>query len=246
MLNYVGKKAAFFVLLTFCAVPPVTAGWFDNAVEGAKQRIGTRAVNETAEGGYDAAKDALLNKDKDKDKTGAKGAKPSQGGSSFKEPERHRPAAGEAGEAIDDEHFIQKDDYFVSKKALDKSPYVYVTLCKMVTEASARSKGEAEFFKVSDGSNFWSKFYYQSTIAQDGDIKLGTPVIIFEGRRDAGVYQAPETKEEARGHAWFMAKVTDVSDMFRGYVTVSGNYKVSLRDLRIVQQKPSKPTPQEQ
>lgn len=240
MFNYVGKKAAFFVLLTFCAVPPVTAGWFDDAVEGAKQRIGTRAVNETAEGSYDAAKDTLLNKDKDKG--GAKGTKPSQGGSSFKGSERHRPAAGEAGEAIDDEHFIQKDDYFVSKRALEKSSYVYVTLCKMVTEASPRSKGEAEFFKVADGSNFWSKFYYQSTIAQDGDIKLGTHVIIFEGRRDAGVYQAPETKEEARGHAWFLAKVTDVSDMFRGYVTVSGNYKVSLKDLRIVQKKDVKST----
>lgn len=242
MLNYVGKKTAFFILLTFCAVPPVTAGWFDNAVEGAKQRIGTRAVNETAEGTYDAAKDTLLNKDKGGAAKGSKGAKPSQDGSSFREPERHRPAAGEAGEAIDDEHFIQKDDYFVSTRALEKSPYVYVTLCKMVTEASPRSKGEAEFFKVADGSNFWSKFYYQSTIAQDGDIKLGTHVIIFEGRRDAGVYQAPETKEEARGHAWFLAKVTDVSDMFRGYVTVSGNYKVSLKDLRIVQKKDVKST----
>lgn len=246
MLNSVGKKAAFFVLLTFCAVPPVMAGWFDNAVEGAKQRIGTRAVNETAEGTYDAAKDTLLNKDRGGAAKGTKGAKPSQGGPSFKEPERHRPAAGEAGEAIDDEHFIQKDDYFVSKRALEKSPYVYVTLCKMVTEPSARSKGEAEFFKVADGSNVWSKFYYQSTIAQDSDIKLGTHVIIFEGRRDDGVYQAPETKEEARGHAWFLAKVTDVSDMYRGYVTVSGNYKVSLRDLRVVQQKSSRPTPQEQ
>lgn len=237
MLNSVGKKTAFFILLTFCVALPATAGWFDNAVEGAKQRLGTRAVNETAEGTYDAAKDALLNKDKDKDKAGVKGAKPSRGDSTFQEPERHRPAAGESGEAIDDDHFIQKDDYFVASKPLDKSTYVYVSVCKMVTEPSARSKGEAEFFKVADGSNLWSKFYYQTAIAQDGDIKLGVPVIIFEGRREKGVYQAPESKEDARGHAWFMAKVTDLSDMYRGYVTVSGNYKVSLKDLRVVQKK---------
>lgn len=245
MLNSVGKKAALFVLLTFCAVPPVMAGWFDNAVEGAKQRIGTRAVNETAEGTYDAAKDTLLNKDKGGAAKGARGAKPSQGGSSFKEPERHRPAAGEAGEAIDDEHFIQKDDYFVSKRALEKSSYIYVTLSKMVTEPSARTKGEAEFFKITDGSNVWSKFYYQSAIAQEGDIRLGTQVIAFEGHVSDGVYMAPETKEEARREAWFLAKVTDVSDLYRGYVTVSGNYKIGLNNLRKVLPKTPLPTSQE-
>lgn len=229
MMKYVGKTLFLCALLPFCAVSLATAGWFDDAVENAKERVGTRAVDEAADGTYDAAKDALLNKDKGETKE----TMPSRDGSSVREADRQRPAAVLSGEAIDDDHFIQKDDYFVSTTALEKNSYIYVTLCKMVTEPSARSKGEAEFFKITDGANMWSKFYYRSRIAPAGGIRLGTQVISFEGRLDDGVYLAPETKEEARGGSWFLAKVTDVSDMYRGYVTVSGNYKISLKNMRL-------------
>jgi hypothetical protein len=83
----------------------------------------------------------------------------------------------------------------------------------------------------------WSRHYYQSRIAREGDIRLGTLVIAFEGRADENVYLPPETKEEARGGSWFLAKVTDVSDLYRGHATVSGNYKISLKNLRILQPK---------
>ena len=238
MLKHNGINAAFFVLMTFCTAQIASAGWFDNAVEGAKERVGTRAVDEAADGAYEAAKDAAFGKEKG----GTQGAQQSSDGTTFREPERHRPAAGLAGEAIDDDHFIQKDDYFVSTTALEKNPYIYVSLAKMVTEPSARSKGEAEFFKVTDGSKMWSKHYYQSRIARDGEIRLGTQVMAFEGRTDESVYLAPETKEEARGGSWFLAKVTDASDLYRGYVTVSGNYKISLKNLRVLLPKPVRPS----
>lgn len=213
------KKIVFFILAMSCVASVASAGWFDDAVENAKERVGTRAVDEAADGAYDAAKDAAFGGKQDEQGTGQ-----FRGGSNFREPERHRPAAGLAGDAIDDDHFIQKDDYFVSANALEKSPYIYVSLSKMVTEPSVRSKGEAEFFKVTDGSRMWSKHYYQSRIAKDGEIRLGAVVLAFEGRLDENVYLAPETKEEARGGSWFLAKVTDTSDLYRGYVTVSGNY----------------------
>jgi hypothetical protein len=236
MLKDIGMKVTFFVLMVFCTAQIATAGWFDQAVENAKERVGTRAVNETADGAYDAAKDSVTNKDKG----GAKGTSRPSDGSSFRESEQHQPAAGMSGEAIDDDHFIQKDDFFVSTTPLEKRTYIYVNLSKMVTEPSARTKGEAEFFKIDDGSNIWSKYYYQSKIAQEGELRLGTPVIIFEGRRqDHNIYFAPETKEEARGRAWFLAKVTDVSDLYRGYVTVSGNYKVDPKNLRVILPKSS-------
>lgn len=230
-------KIALLVLLTLGAAHFASAGWFDDAVERAKQRVGTRAVDQTADGAYDAAKDAVLNKNKG----GAKETAQPRNKSSVRSPERSRPAEGMAGEAIDDDHFIQKDDYFVSKTPLEKRTYIYVSLSKMVTEPSARTKGEAEFFKVTDGSNFWSKHYYQSRIAGDGEIKLGTQVIIFEGHSDGGVYHAPETKESARGGNWFLAKVTDTSDMYRGFVTVSGNYKIDVNNLRVLTPKTQAP-----
>lgn len=237
MLKNIGTKTVFFALMTFCAAQIATAGWFDGAVEGAKERIGTRAVDEAADGAYDAAKDAAFSKERGS----AQGGQQSQDGPSFREPERHRPAAGLTGDAIDDDHFIQKDDFFVSPTDLEKNPYIYVSLSKMVTEPSPRSKGEAEFFKVIDGSRMWSKHFYQTRIARDGEIRLGTVVMAFEGRMDENVYLPPETKEEARSGAWFLAKVTDMSDMYRGHVTVSGNYKIGLKNLRVLLPKSNRP-----
>jgi hypothetical protein len=226
-------KVLFFVLMAVCTAQIATAGWFDQAVDNAKQRAGTRAVNETVDGAYNTTKDTVLNKDKG----GSKGKTRSSDESSYGDAEKHHPTAGPDGEAIDDDHFIQKDDYFFSTSPLGKNSYIYVTLSKMVTEPSDRTKGEAEFFKITDGSNNWSKYYYQTRIIQDGEIRLGAQFIIFEGRRQGGVYVAPETKEEARGGAWFLAKVTDVSDLYRGYITVSGNYKVSPKNLRLIMPK---------
>ena len=232
MRKNIRMKMYFFVLVALCAAQVATAGWFDQAVDNAKKRVGTRAVNETADGAYNTTKDTVL----DKDKGGSKGAPSrSSGDSSLRDVEHQHPAAGMDGEAIDDDHFIQKDDYFVSDHPLEKQSYIYVTLSKMVTEPSELTKGEAEFFKIADGSNMWSKHFYQTRIIQKGELRLGTKVIIFEGhRRENGIYFAPEKKEEARGRAWFLAKVTDLSDLYRGYVTVSGNYKVSPKNLRII------------
>jgi hypothetical protein len=244
MTKVISMKTAVFVLMTLFTAQIAAAGWLDNAVEGAKERVGTRAVDEAADGSYDAAKDALFNKEK----AGAKGdnsgdgkggnnngTAPANDGGRFREAERHRPAPGMSGEALDDEHFIQKDDYFFSTTALEKNSYIRIELAKMVTEPSPRTKGEAEFFKIIDGTNVWSKYFYQSRIARDGDIKLGTQVIVMEGRpSDEGVALPPETKDEARGASWFLAKVTDLSDLYRGYLTVSGNIKVSLKNLRVL------------
>jgi hypothetical protein len=33
---------------------------------------------------------------------------------------------------------------------------------------------------------------------------------------------------------WFMAKITDISDLYKGYVTVSGGYKVNPKNLRVL------------
>ncbi len=231
MRKDIRMRVVFFVLLALSTAQIATAGWFDQAVDNAKKRVGTRAVNETADGAYNTTKDTVLNKDKG----GSKETPRSSDDSSLRDVEHQHPAAGVDGEAIDDDHFIQKDDYFVSDHPLEKQSYIYVTLSKMVTEPSELTKGEGEFFKIADGSNMWSKHFYQTRIVQKGELRLGTKVIIFEGRRrENGIYFAPEKKEEARGRAWFLAKVTDVSDLYRGYVTVSGNYKVSPKNLRVL------------
>lgn len=134
----------------------------------------------------------------------------------------------------DDSHFIQGDDYFIQRHGLENRTWIWVELSKMVTAPTSNTKGEAEFMKIKDGKNYWTSHYWQTRIASQGELRLGLQVIAFNDHRRNDVYGAPEKKDRARGGSWFMAKITDMSDMYKGYVTVSGNYKVSLQNLRVI------------
>jgi len=134
----------------------------------------------------------------------------------------------------DDSHFIQPDDYFIQRHGLEGHTWIWVELAKMVNAPSGSTKGEAEFMKVRDGKNYWTRHYWQTRIASQNELRLGLVVIAFNDHRRHDVYGAPEKKDRARGGSWFMAKITDTSDLYKGYVTVSGNYKVSLQNLRVI------------
>ena len=134
----------------------------------------------------------------------------------------------------DDSHFIQADDFFIQRNGLEGHTWIYVELAKMVSAPGSHTKGEAEFMKVRDGRNYWTSHYWQTRIASQSELRLGLPVIIFEGNHRNSIYSAPERKDRARGTSWFMARITDLSDMYKGYVTVSGNYKVSLNNMRVI------------
>ncbi len=139
-----------------------------------------------------------------------------------------------AGNGVDDDHFIQSDDYFVQKHDLSGHAWIWVELAKVVTPPGADTKGEGEFMKVRDGENYWTKYYWRTRIADRSELKLGMHVIAFNDNHRGDIYQAPEKKDRARGGGWFYAKITDMSDLYKGYVTVSGNYKVGLGNLRVI------------
>jgi len=133
----------------------------------------------------------------------------------------------------DDDHYIQSDDYFISTEPLKNQEWIYVYLAKMITPPTQKTKGEGEFLKVSDGNKVWTKYYYSTRIATQNDLKLGVEVIVLD-RQDNGIYRAPENKDEARNSDWFIAKITDLSDLYKGYFTVSGGYKINVRAARII------------
>jgi len=145
-------------------------------------------------------------------------------------PRESRPAPSHGG---DDAHYIQPDDYFINNEGLGNHSYIYVHLSKMVTPPHSNRKDEGEFMKVSDGQNQWTSYIWQSRIASQNELKIGMHVIVFNDNNQNGVYQAPKKKDRARGGQWFYAKVTDMSDTYKGFVTVSGNYKVGLNNIRI-------------
>jgi hypothetical protein len=137
--------------------------------------------------------------------------------------------------ADDDDHFINADHYFITKEKFTQG-WIYVTLATLKTEATPQTKNEAEFITVRDGEEIWTKFYYKTRIADKNEIKRGLEVIICEVNED-DIYRAPQDKDEAFQNNWFMAKITDISDVFKGYVTVSGGYKVKVDNLRVVVKK---------
>lgn len=143
------------------------------------------------------------------------------------EPRQYAPRSG------DDAHFIQPDDYFINNEPLGGHTYIYVTLAKMVTAPSANTKDEGEFMAVGNGQNQWTNVIWQSRIASPSELKLGMHVIIFHDNNSGGIYKAPKKKDQARNNRWWMAKITDMSDMYKGYLTVSGGYKVAPNNLRI-------------
>ncbi len=139
--------------------------------------------------------------------------------------------------AEDDDHFIQPDDYFISKEDFKSQPWIYVALAKMKTPPTATTKSEAEFMQVTDGKDVWTKYYWSTRIAASEELKIGTVVIMIDLPGDESIYRAPENKDEARQTSWFMAKITDMSDLYKGYVTVSGGYKVNPKAIRVIVKK---------
>jgi len=137
--------------------------------------------------------------------------------------------------AEDDDHYINSDHYFIAQEKLTTG-WIRVNLATLKTAATAQSKNEAEFITVKNGEELWTKFYYKTRIAAKEELKIGLEVIGFDVA-DNDLYRAPENKDEALQSDWFMAKITDVSDMYKGFVTVSGGYKIKIDNIRVVDKK---------
>jgi hypothetical protein len=141
----------------------------------------------------------------------------------------------QTGFAEDDDHFIQSDDYFISSTPYGNQTWIYVYIAKMVAPPTVQTKGQGQFMQVIDGKKLWTKYFWVTRIATESDIKIGQEVIALDVADEDGVYRVPENKEEARTTNWYMARITDVSDLFKGYVTVSGGYKINVDALRIAE-----------
>ncbi len=132
-----------------------------------------------------------------------------------------------------DKHYIQEDDYFIADQPLEGHSWIRINVAKMMEAPNASTNGEAKFLVVKDGKEIWTKYYWQSRIASESEIKLGTVAIMFD-YSSGGIYVSPKQREDARTDNWFMAKVTDVSTLYKGYVLVSGGYNVSKDNIRII------------
>ncbi|MDY0151850.1 MAG: hypothetical protein RBS43_06210 [Candidatus Cloacimonas sp.] len=140
--------------------------------------------------------------------------------------------AAPAGNA--DAHFVQPTDFFFMEEPFGDTEWERVLLGKLVTAPTPETKNQAQFMSVSSGINQWAKWWSGSRIATRADLKLGTEVIFFDQSGENSVYRAPESNQEARSYDWAISRITDVSELFKGYVMVGGGYKVSEKNLRVL------------
>lgn len=132
-----------------------------------------------------------------------------------------------------DDHYIQPDDYFISDGPLEGHSWIRIQVAKMMEAPNANTNGEAKFLVVKNGKEMWTKNYWQTRIAGENELKLGTPVIMFD-YSSGDIYIPPKKREDARTRNWFMAKITDTSTIYKGHVLVSGGYNVSTKNIRVI------------
>lgn len=133
-----------------------------------------------------------------------------------------------------DAHFIQPNDYFYMEEAWGDQDWVYVKLGKLVTPPTPETKNQAEFMNAGSGKKEWAKWWAVTRIATPADLVLGKEVIMIDMMGDSDVYVKPTSTQEARNTSWFMARITDTSELFKGYVLVSGGYKIDKNSMRVV------------
>ena len=135
-----------------------------------------------------------------------------------------------------DAHFVQVDDYFVLEQPLTDQSFVYAALGKMLTAPGTNTNSQGKFRRDLDNQEIWTQYFGKTRIARTADYILNQEVVFPNFMDSYGNYRAPESSTEARTGWWMKARVTDISELHKGFLTVSGGYKVNLNALRVATQ----------
>lgn len=133
----------------------------------------------------------------------------------------------------EDASFIKPEHWLVGTDPLPNDSYITVRLAFAVQPPSPQTRDEGDFFITGSGERLWTKHAWKTRPATEADIKLGAHVAVFDGSSD-NVYRGPSSRIEALAGTYFIAKVTDTSELFKGVVTVAGNYRAQLSGLRVL------------
>ncbi len=133
-----------------------------------------------------------------------------------------------------DAQYIQPTDYFYMEEPFGDTEWERVTLGKLVTPPSPETKDQAQFMNAYSGVKEWAKWWALTRIASSAELKLGQEVIFFDTYGDDSTLRAPESTQDARSGNWGISRITDMSEMFKGYVMIGGGYKVSVKNLRVI------------
>ena len=134
----------------------------------------------------------------------------------------------------EDAHFVRADHWLVSDKPLPAQGWQWVDLAVALKNPSAATKREGQFMRTGDGWILWTAHAHRTRPATQADLKVGGFAFMPHVKKNS-VYGAPSSRKVALGSRWWVARIVDTSELYKGVVTVAGNYKVATkRDTREV------------
>jgi hypothetical protein len=137
---------------------------------------------------------------------------------------------------LTDQHYVSADsEYFVADQDYNGG-WQWVVLARMLRPASDTTHGEAQFISLGGnktaGERFWSRYFWKTRVAKPDDLKVAK-VVFCADLGEGEIYRAPRSRQETLENRWWMATITDVSDLYKQEVRV-GEYRVNVNAMRVV------------
>ena len=133
----------------------------------------------------------------------------------------------------EDKWYVKPDYWFIANNGLPATGYETVTLAVAIKAPSAETKGEGQFMKLGTGEILWTKNAWKQRAATQADMKLGAYAIALD-HSENNVYVPPTSREQALTGNWFVAKIVDVGQAYKGQVTFAGGYAVQIDGTRVI------------
>jgi hypothetical protein len=133
----------------------------------------------------------------------------------------------------EDAHYLRDDHWIVSNQPLPKGRTGHAQVAVAIQPPAAGRDGQ--FFELVTGTVLWSGNAWRTRVATEADLTVGTYVFAINRYHTRGgvLYRPPENRPEALSHGWWMGRIVDTSEVYKGVVEVAGGRKVQVAALRV-------------
>lgn len=143
------------------------------------------------------------------------------------------PATSQVTSPAADAHYVVVNDYLIMEQPLVDQTYVYSAIARMEMAPSPATNDRGKFRRLLDDQMVWTEHYAKTRIAKSADLVEENEIFFLNIVDDEGIYRAPQSLSESQSNWWYKARVTDISEKHRGFLTVSGGFRVHLNAIRV-------------
>jgi len=132
-----------------------------------------------------------------------------------------------------DKHFLSSSHYHIAKKPLPEKGYDLIHVGLAIAPPAATRQGEGHYYNAKTGRPLWTAHAWLSRPATQQDLTVGRHVI-YASKRKGGLHVPVASRQESLHQQWYVAKLVDTSQLYKGVVTTSQGHDVSLEALRVL------------